>query len=83
MMGACSTTAAPASQATLLVKEDPRWALWVLVVVALGILSIAVQEYRKDNRGEAERTHYLLEVSERFGEMTVAASREIRLSERF
>lgn len=53
MMGACSTTAAPASQATLLVKEDPRWALWVLVVVALGILSIAVQEYRKDNRGEA------------------------------
>jgi hypothetical protein len=35
------------------VKEDPRWALWVLVVVALGILSIAVQEYREDNPGEA------------------------------
>jgi membrane protein DedA with SNARE-associated domain len=34
------------------VKEEPRWVLWVAVLVALGIFSIAVQEFREDNPGE-------------------------------
>jgi len=33
-------------------KEDPSWVLWVLVIMALGVFSIAVQEFRQDNPGE-------------------------------
>jgi hypothetical protein len=33
--------------------RDRRWIAWVLVVVALGILGIAVQEWNQDDPGEA------------------------------